>query len=454
MSDTKFDVFISYRRDGGETLGRLIFELLKDDYRVFFDHESLSCGRFDKKIIDIIEGAQYILVLLTKGCLARCSDPEDWFMREIDAAIKSVAADENKEGPKREIILLLDNGFTMPTLDELSRLPKAIDTLRNYNGYEISIAYIDSAIEKLRANFKIPSKGRREFYDDIAGWRKIAARIGEGDFNDTVPYDVRSEIMQNAVRSCLGEQNASIVNTMIDKNFREVQNVRPRYRYEITLAESFPFSTVDISEDKYYSLQEIMDYTKLFLSGGIDESFWLSFSTNLDSLDEELKAESFFFSENLLIDREDMRRIAALSDEDIRDFYLSDMKVKISINGRSLTPAEIKVSEGGIFARYELESRIEREVTVKIRFRIPQKKTNGYFFASINEPAYSPFISFSYPEDEMDVTMIPFLSRAITAKDTKIFDGVRELSIEKEWVLPVSGAIFIIENIEKSKELG
>jgi hypothetical protein len=149
-----------------------------------------------------------------------------------------------------------------------------------------------------------------------------------------------------------------------------------------------------------------------------------------------------------------MRKIAALDPDDLRDFYLSDMKVKISINGRSLTPAEIKVSEGGIFARYELESRIEREVTVKIRFRIPQKKANGYFFASISEPTYSPFISFSYPEDVMDVTMIPFLSRAITAKDTKIFDGVRELSIEKEWVLPVSGAIFIIENIEKSKELG
>ena len=48
----KFDVFISYRRDGGEVLGRLLFELLKNEYNVFFDHETLSSGRFDKKLLN------------------------------------------------------------------------------------------------------------------------------------------------------------------------------------------------------------------------------------------------------------------------------------------------------------------------------------------------------------------------------------------------------------------
>ena len=51
MSDKlTFHVFISYRRSGGEILGRLIFELLKNNYNVFFDHESLSSGRFDTKL--------------------------------------------------------------------------------------------------------------------------------------------------------------------------------------------------------------------------------------------------------------------------------------------------------------------------------------------------------------------------------------------------------------------
>ena len=437
MSDKKFDVFISYRREGGEILGRLIFELLKDDYNVFFDHESLSCGRFDTKLIDIINETSYVLVLLTKDCLERCSNPDDWFMREIEAAIDS----------GREIILLLDNSFSMPTKEQRMAYPPKIDTLLNYNGHEVNVAYIDGVIAKLHSAFKLPRRKRAALFDDIAGWRKIAARLGEADFTDAIPADVKDEMMKNAIKACLGKENGDIVNAMIDTSFRKAQNIRTKYRYEISISDAFSFTTLDVSEDKYYSLTEILSYTKLFLAGGIDKSFWISFSTNLDSLDEELKAENFFFSENLLIEREDMKKIIALSEEEREQFYLSDMRTRVNINGRVLSPIEIKVNEGGIFAKYELDFDAEREMNVKIRFRIPQKKTNCYFFASINDPTYSPFVSFSYPEDEMNVTMIPFLSRALTAKDTKIFDGVRELNIEKEWVLPVSGTIFIIDTL-------
>ena len=79
----KFDVFISYRRDGGEVMGRLLFEMLKDNYNVFFDHESLSSGRFDKKILEVIAGCTDVLFVLSKGCLERCCNEDDWFLKEI-----------------------------------------------------------------------------------------------------------------------------------------------------------------------------------------------------------------------------------------------------------------------------------------------------------------------------------------------------------------------------------
>ena len=47
----------------------------------------------------------------------------------------------------------------------------------------------------------------------------------------------------------------------------------------------------------------------------------------------------------------------------------------------------------------------------------------------------------------MLLIMIPFLSSAITVKDTKVFEGLRELSVENEWVMPVSGAIFMISEV-------
>lgn len=47
MGANNFDLFISYRRNGGEVIARLIFELLKNrKYNIFFDHKSLSSGEF------------------------------------------------------------------------------------------------------------------------------------------------------------------------------------------------------------------------------------------------------------------------------------------------------------------------------------------------------------------------------------------------------------------------
>ena len=44
----KYDIFISYRRDGGDTLSQLIYDRLTHrGYRVFLDIESLNAGKFN-----------------------------------------------------------------------------------------------------------------------------------------------------------------------------------------------------------------------------------------------------------------------------------------------------------------------------------------------------------------------------------------------------------------------
>jgi hypothetical protein len=216
-----------------------------------------------------------------------------------------------------------------------------------------------------------------------------------------------------------------------------------------------PYTDV-LTEDKYYELSETLSYTKKFLKGAPDKTFWLSFVTNLDELDSALRDENFFFSENLLMDREDVKILSKLSNEDKEEFYLSVMRVRINVNGKVYDPVEILIDESGVFGKYEItEEDISSSETldVKIRFRIPQRDNDGYFFASISEPTFSPLIQFIYPEDAYDVTMIPFINRSVTAKEAKIFEGVRELSVENEWVIPVGGAIFLIEkNVEERKK--
>ena len=45
------NVFISYRRDGGESLAQLLYtRLTNDGYKTFLDVESLSVGKFNEAL--------------------------------------------------------------------------------------------------------------------------------------------------------------------------------------------------------------------------------------------------------------------------------------------------------------------------------------------------------------------------------------------------------------------
>ncbi len=434
QSNVSFDVFISYRRDGGEILGRLLFELLKEKYKVFFDHESLSSGRFDTKLLRIIEEATDVIVLLTKGCLARCKNPDDWFRREITHAQEC----------EKNIILLMTEDFEIPKGEALAELPEQISTLLKYNGYVLSVAYIDSVLSKLTADMHTKEKST-SLFENLAVWRSFSQHLSEKRYTENLPETVKLDILRGAVSAFTEEHSGKIMLSMLDR-MKKNKSVRTKYRYEIDIGGEFDFPFDGVDEDKYYKLTESFSYSKTFLSDKPSGEFWIGFITSLDELDSALKNASFFFSENLLIDRAEMERLTSLDEEEKTRFYLSSMRAKLNINGSVLSPETVLIKESGIFAKYLPSDALLSPDTLdaKIYFRIPQRNESGYFFASINDPTYSPFISFTYPEDEFDVQMIPFLNRSVTSKDTKIFDGLRELSIEKEWVMPVSGAVFLI----------
>ena len=47
----EYDIFISYRRDGGESTAKILRDKLTElGYSVFFDVESLRSGDFNKKL--------------------------------------------------------------------------------------------------------------------------------------------------------------------------------------------------------------------------------------------------------------------------------------------------------------------------------------------------------------------------------------------------------------------
>lgn len=131
----KYDVFISYRRDGGDMFAHILYErLVAKGFSVFQDIESLRSGKFNTAIFDRIdECTDFVLVLPPNG-LDRCENEDDWVRQEVLYAI-----DKGKN-----IIPVMLKGFAWP-----EQLPKGMEDLPYYNGITPSTEFFEQSIEKL-----------------------------------------------------------------------------------------------------------------------------------------------------------------------------------------------------------------------------------------------------------------------------------------------------------------
>lgn len=146
----KYDVFISYRRDGGaETAKHLRDSLVEKGYRVFYDIESLRSGPFNEELYRVIENAKDVLVVLPENGLDRCADENDWVRLEIQHA----------KACGKNIVPIMLKGFRFP-----DDLPESIDFLRYQSGLEANIEYYDAFIarieEFLTSRHRIPASKR------------------------------------------------------------------------------------------------------------------------------------------------------------------------------------------------------------------------------------------------------------------------------------------------------
>ncbi len=142
----KYDVFISYRRDGGaDTAKNIRDSLVEKGYRVFFDLESLRAGPFNSCLLEVIEEADDFVLILPPAGLDRCNAETDWVRIEIEHAIAT----------NRTIIPVMLKGFEFPDV-----LPAQIDRIRHMNGIKADIEFYDAYIKKL-ISFLTSTKRKR-----------------------------------------------------------------------------------------------------------------------------------------------------------------------------------------------------------------------------------------------------------------------------------------------------
>ena len=113
-----YDIFISYRREGGDYFAQLLYDrLISQGYRVFLDVESLRSGKFNEELLRVIDKCKDFILVLPENALERCSNPEDWVRREVVCAI-------NKN---KNIIPVWLRNFSFP-----DQLPSELSELPNY----------------------------------------------------------------------------------------------------------------------------------------------------------------------------------------------------------------------------------------------------------------------------------------------------------------------------------
>jgi hypothetical protein len=115
----KPEIFISYRRDGGEFVAKKLRDtLVKAHYHAFLDIEGLGSGNFNEHLLEAIDSSDDYILVLSKNCLDRCVNEDDWVRREI----------EYSHSKNKHIIILVNKEFSFPeTLPESCKFLSSSD---------------------------------------------------------------------------------------------------------------------------------------------------------------------------------------------------------------------------------------------------------------------------------------------------------------------------------------
>lgn len=84
----KYDIFISYRRQGGQQYARTLQLMLeKKGYTVFLDYDELVDNPFQPQIEEAIRNSSVYIIILSAGALDQCYQEGNWVRREIEIAL-------------------------------------------------------------------------------------------------------------------------------------------------------------------------------------------------------------------------------------------------------------------------------------------------------------------------------------------------------------------------------
>ena len=138
MKRQRYDIFISYRRKGGDVTARSIYDrLTMMGYRVSYDIETLRSGKFNTQLYRRIEECKDVIAIMSADAFElRDNIEDDWFRLEIAHAVKH----------GKNIVPVFLRDFKMPAAGSL---PKDIADVVEFQGVTHTAEHFDSVLNKL-----------------------------------------------------------------------------------------------------------------------------------------------------------------------------------------------------------------------------------------------------------------------------------------------------------------
>lgn len=131
----KYNIFISYRRTAFDTANLIAEKLRNAGYHVFFDVDTLTSGKFNEQLLEVIKDCKDFILVLPEGALDRCEDEADWIRREVLCAMQC----------EKNIIPVMLDGFVWP-----KELPQGMEELPNYQAIASNNRdYFDMSVQRL-----------------------------------------------------------------------------------------------------------------------------------------------------------------------------------------------------------------------------------------------------------------------------------------------------------------
>jgi hypothetical protein len=157
----KYNIFISYRRQGGsEAALHLHYLLTEDGYTVSFDLDSLGEGKFAPELLSRIDNCTDFIIILNKDAFNRtmdskCPKENDWLRIELGQAIKE----------KKHIIPIYLDGYEIP---DKENLPEDIRAINEYHGLRHSTEYFDHFYKRVKSFLtSVPNKTKAQVIPSV-----------------------------------------------------------------------------------------------------------------------------------------------------------------------------------------------------------------------------------------------------------------------------------------------